>query len=146
MAKVIGIDPDLIKSGVALLDGLTVVELRSLNLPDLLRYVVPLALSGATVKMEDPRVMKPTFARAKVSAAGMRRIAQNVGQVKAAAELIELSLRDAGVRVILCRPLVGYAKLTKRNAELFNKITGWNGKSNEDTRDAAMIAMSGVPK
>jgi len=40
------------------------------------------------------------------------------------------------------KPLRGSVKKAKNDAKLFNKITGWEGKSNQDKRDAALLAMS----
>ena len=50
-----------------------------------------------------------------------------------------------GADVQLVKPLQGPAKRqAKADAEYFNRITGWAGRSNSDTRDAALLALYGV--
>jgi len=66
------------------------------------------------------------------------RIAQNVGMVKAAATIIQDYIEHHGGKVILVPPGIG--KQTKNNAKLFAELTGYTGRTNEDTRDAYWIA------
>jgi len=37
---------------------------------------------------------------------------------------------------------VEVAKMTKREADYFNQITGWQGRTNADMRDAGLIALA----
>lgn len=141
---IIGIDPDLKKSGVALVDDGEVKELRSLSAVDLVLYCRERWIKdNAVVKMEDPNFNKPVFKRAGVSPLAMLKIAQNVGQVKAAATLLAEFIMSNGVPVEMVPPLMGYPKAAKNNSELFKQMTNWNGSSNEDQRDAALIALYG---
>lgn len=64
--------------------------------------------------------------------------AQNVGQNKQCAILIIEWCKRNSVKVVEQRP--SQSSWTKIDAELFNKITGWDGRSNEHTRDAGMLA------
>lgn len=145
----IGIDPDLTKSGVSVVDGRRVAELKSLRIADLVAFVA--SFDGAVVKMEDPNLIEPTFTRklspkltASQRASIMRKISQDVGKVKAAATLIHELLTGAGLKVIKVKPLKGPLKRqAKDSAEYFNKVTGWTGRSNQDQRDAALIALWG---
>lgn len=141
---IIGIDPDLRKSGVALINCGEIKELKSLNFVDLILYCREhWVKDNAVVKMEDPNFNKPVFKRAGVSALAMLKIAQNVGQVKATATLLAEAIMSHGVPVEMVPPLIGYPKAAKNNSDLFKKMTNWNGSSNEDQRDAAMIALYG---
>lgn len=141
---IIGIDPDLKKSGVALVESGEIKELRSLNAVDLVLYCREQWVKHkAMVTMEDPNFNKPVFKRVGVSPLAMLKIAQNVGQVKAAATLLAEFIMSHGVPVEMVPPLMGYAKAAKNNADLFKQMTHWNGSSNQDQRDAALIALYG---
>ena len=87
----IGIDPDLTASGVSVIDGKRVVQLKNLRINELVPFFS--GHDGAVIKMEDPNLIKPTFPRKlnpKLTAAQrtaiMRKISQDVGKVKAAAQ------------------------------------------------------------
>lgn len=149
---IIGIDPDLIASGVAVVtERNAVVELQRVKfsrLVDFMHLQAAKVEGRIIIKMEDPNTIKPTFPRILPTAMNRQavnnRISQNVGQVKAVATLILEVLTDAGFNVVACRPLVGGHKARcKKDADYFNKLTGWEGRSNEDSRDAAMIALFG---
>ncbi len=141
---IIGIDPDLRKSGVAVVDCGEIKELHSLDAVQLVLFCRELWVKeGATVAMEDPNYNKPIFDRPGVSPQARLKIAQNVGQVKAAATLLAEFIMSHGVPVEMVPPLMGYPKAAKKDANLFKQITRWNGSSNEDQRDAAMIALFG---
>jgi hypothetical protein len=163
----IGIDPDLTKSGVALVVNGKIVFLKSIGFGELIAYVVGLNNQQGlvTVLLEDVDNKKPVFPKrlkqankgqspllqfvghapsqsgsaAKVNMS----IAEDLGKVKATARLIKELLEDNGVTVKLVKPLRGPIKAAKKNSAYFNKITGWTGRSNEDTRDAALIALFG---
>lgn len=156
MALTVGIDPDLIASGVAVITERRVIaDLTKVKLSGLVDYMRQQAANAdgqILIKMEDPNLLKPTFPRVlnrkltpSQKAATMRKISQDVGKVKAAATLIMELLKDAGFKVVPCRPLVGGHKARcKKDAAYFNQLTGWAGRSNEDNRDAALIALFGV--
>lgn len=142
---IIGIDPDLRKSGVALVDSGEIKELKSLNAVQLVNYCREQWLKHkAVVAMEDPNVNKPIFNRPGVGPLAKLKIAQNVGQVKATATLLAEFIMSEGVPVEMVPPLMGYPKAAKNNAELFKQMTHWNGSSNQDQRDAALIALYGT--
>lgn len=151
LVRIIGIDPDLTASGVALVEGNKIIMLDKVSLPELLVWVNKnrwIANGEIIIRMEDPNLIKPTFPRAMPKArnkqAVMNNISQKVGQVKAVATIIMQLLEHAGHQVKPVRPLQGAMKhLAKRDAKYFNQITGWDGRSNEDQRDAALIALFG---
>lgn len=148
MNYVVGIDPDASKPGFALTHGQKIIELRSMPQPELIEHIVSLAATHhLIVKIEDVEAAKTTFARRGVSAAGMMKIAQNVGQVKQAARDIVEQLKSKGITPVMVKPLRGKVKMqAKKNGAYFNKLTGWTGRSNTDSRDAALIALWGNPE
>lgn len=147
---IIGIDPDLSASGFAVVSGRSIQKLERVPFSGVLAW---LAAHGGPdqlqVKIEDPNLIAPTFQRVLPKAMNKQavnnRISQNVGQVKAVATLLIETITAAGYQVKPCRPLVGGHKARcKKDAAYFNQLTGWAGRSNEDCRDAALIALFGV--
>lgn len=140
-AMIIGIDPDLVKSGVAVTAGGRILTLDAMSFFDLIGFIDE-HKHQAVFHVENVEYCKAVYQR-NVNQAGMRKIAQNVGQVKAIGRLLAQYLEDAGADYKMIRPLVGPIKKAKKDAEFFNRQTGWVGKSNEDKRDAALLALYG---
>ncbi|MDP5459872.1 hypothetical protein [Alishewanella sp. SMS8] len=145
----IGIDPDLTASGFAVVNGRTIEKLERVPFSGVLAWLDanggPAALN---IKIEDPNLIAPTFPRSLPKAMNKQavnnRISQNVGQVKAVATLLIETMTAAGYQVKPCRPLAGgHKSRCKKDAAYFNQLTGWTGRSNEDCRDAALIALYG---
>jgi hypothetical protein len=61
---------------------------------------------------------------------------QGAGSIKRDAKIWEDFLTDIGVEFDLVAPKNNKTKL---NAEIFQRMTGWQGKTNEHSRDAAML-------
>ena len=142
---VVGIDPDLDKSGVATVAAGSLSTLDSLSFFELIAFIQEHRLVARFV-LEDVEHDKATYYRPGTTQAGMRKIAQNVGQVKAIGRLLAKYLQECGADFILVKPLQGYLKKAKNDAEYFNRLTGWVGRSNQDKRDAALLALYGAPK
>lgn len=136
---VIGIDPDMRKSGVAYIDADgKIIDMESLGVSDIVAMVR--SFGGHIIfAIEDVNKHGAIYQHnRKGSRATQARIAQNVGMVKAAGTMIAELIEDSTGRPPILAPL-GLGAQVKRNAKLFNQLTGWKGKSNEDTRDAACI-------
>nr|WP_067285759.1 hypothetical protein [Marinobacterium profundum] len=148
--RVIGIDPDLDKSGVGITENARLVDLKSLPFFDLIEFIQAEHAAGSAFVLENVEINKPIFVKAVAggSPESKRRqrekIAQNVGQVKAIARLLHHYMIRIGATCTLVKPMTGTAKVVKKDAVMFKRITGWQGRSNEDTRDAAMLALYGV--
>lgn len=143
---VVGIDPDLRKSGVCVLKDGEIIELKSKSIVEVMQMISerPVFYSDCKFAIEDVNSLKPVFNRSTVQGVKLK-IAQNVGQVKAVASIIvELIEAYTGEKVTMIPP--GTGKQVKNNAELFNKLTGFEGKTNEDTRDAWAIATAAYKK
>ncbi|MGL5027195.1 MAG: hypothetical protein ACRC6P_14635 [Shewanella oncorhynchi] len=161
----IGIDPDLTKSGVATVVNGEIVTLKSMGFSELIEFVISKSHLPYAVLLEDVDNKKPVFAsKLKRTAKGQNPLlayvghapsqggsefkinmskAEDLGKVKATARLIKEVLEGKGITVTLVKPLRGPVKQAKDSSVYFNKITGWTGRSNADTRDAALIAMFG---
>ncbi|TVT77643.1 hypothetical protein [Acinetobacter colistiniresistens] len=132
---IIGIDPDLEKSGVAIrwadalsLNNLTFVELKDLieREKSAIKKVVVEAgwLNGKANYHYRPNQTKTEG----------ERIAKNVGENHATGKLIVQLIESMGVPVQQLKPT-----RSKLNAKDFNRITGWEKRSNQEQRDAAML-------
>lgn len=139
MQKIIGIDPDIENCGVCeLIDG-KIDQLYTLTVPQLLDDVMVWHNKGYKIAIEDVERNKTTYSRPKASHGEMKKIAQDVGRVKGAARIICAYIKHhTGENPIMAPPGVG--KQTKKDGELFNKITGYTKRSNEDKRDAWAVA------
>ena len=138
MIKVIGIDPDMRKCGVCVFSerGFT---LKSQDTSVVIDDVVGAVDYEYVYAIEDVNAIKTIYTKnRKGGQAVQSRIAQNVGMVKAAATIIQDYIEFNGGKVILVP--AGIGKQTKNNAKLFAELTGYTGKTNEDTRDAYWIA------
>lgn len=139
MIKVIGIDPDMRKCGTAVLEGGRICDLGSMDTAYLLSSVQWYIDRECVFAIEDVNAINTIYARnRKGNQAVQSRIAQNVGMVKAAGTILVDYIEHHGGKVILVPPGIG--KHTKKNAKLFAQITGYTGRTNEDTRDAYWIA------
>ena len=150
----VGIDPDMIKSGIAVVSDDSekrIIELASKGINDIVSYLASWHQNNdVTIFIEDPNMISPTFPRAINKAVSLAKvhdkISQDVGKVKATATLLIEILEFNGFKVSRVRPIKGQVKkLCKKNAEHFNQIFKYTGKSNEDNRDAAIIAVYGLP-
>lgn len=144
---IVGIDPDTKKHGVAWLKDGVFLDLRSMATAELVTQLCADAADGRlAIKLEDINHHRPVFQRAGMTRNQMLKIAQNVGAAKHAAVLLYSELVNAGlvVNMIIPLPRVKSGKRFK-DGEQFNRFTGWTGKSNADSRDAAMIALNGNP-
>ena len=142
---VVGIDPDLVKSGVAIVEQGALTKLYALTFHEIVTSLASeLKHEGAIVIIEDVEADSTTYHRAKTNARQHARIAQNVGQVKGVKRVLVECLLAQGINVVQVKPLRGPVKnRAKKDAEYFNKVTGWTGRTNEDKRDAAMLALWG---
>lgn len=138
--KIIGIDPDLRKNGVAIMENGEYKELVSLAFPRLLSLISD-SESDETVLfvVEDVNANKPTFSRGRMSIAARDKISQNIGMVKGVGSVIVEMLDFFKCNYVLVKPLKGTLKQCKSKPEVFERLTGWKGRSNADTRDAATL-------
>ena len=137
---VIGIDPGSTKGhGVAVYVNGKLEGLHMMTLFQLYHFLK--SINGSiVVAIEDNEKEKRTFndrlknARTKMGAASM---GQDVGRVKWAQLEVERMLNsEFGIKPIKMKQGKHW-KCSKTGKPQFEKVTGWNGSSNEDTRSAA---------
>lgn len=140
--SILAIDPDVQKSGVARLSNGVITKLEKLTFAELVDVFSELDES-TVVLIENVELINTTFKRSKTNAAAMNKIAQNVGMVKGTYRHLVAMAEHYGVNITPVPPLGirnPTARRAKQDAEFFKKLTGYQGRTNEDTRDAGMIA------
>jgi hypothetical protein len=146
MIKIIGIDPDMRKPGIVICDDgeFDFIPKTKYSSAMIIEDVPVWINKGYSFAVEDVNKNKPVYPRVIKAKTQSQRdaikgtIAQKVGMVKGAATILIDYIEHHGGKVILVPPGIG--KQTKNNAKLFAELTGYTGRTNEDTRDAYWIA------
>ena len=136
MSKIIiGIDPDLEKSGVAVL-GKSHFELKNLKFADVVELFYDQQDMIKKVVIEAGWLNKKSnfHMRAGQSKAKGESIARNVGENHATGKLLVQMAQHLGLPVVEVKPTK-----SKTNSEDFNRLTGWVGRTNQEQRDAGML-------
>lgn len=139
---IVGIDPDLHKPGVCFLnDDGSIALLESMTITDLFHSITFYCHDDlSTYAIEDVNKIGAMYNSHKNKNPRIAaNIAQKVGMVKGAATIISSFIEHMTGEPPIMAP-VGLGKQVKKDAKLFNQLSGWEGKSNEDMRDAWAIA------
>lgn len=142
-STVIGIDPDVSRSGVAVATDGAIESLECLSFTELCNFLSTLH-PGVIVGIEDVENDRATYPR-KANQKAMLKIAQNVGMAKATCRHIRSVAESFDLKVVMVAPLAKtnmLARKAKNDATYFNQLTGWSGRSNEEKRDAGLIAFT----
>lgn len=149
MSVVIGIDPDSNKNGIAIYRNGVLIELLNLNSIQFYKWIVEnekqsLKNNTIIIHMENPKGNNSSaFNHNKSLTQGAKnKISERVGMVKQAQTSIEQVAGELGIQVVLHRVSSQWKK--GRNKVLFEKVTNWKGRSNEDTRSAAWFGYLGI--
>ena len=131
---IIGIDPDLKKSGVAILgDSLELKTMTFAETVELFRSQQD-KIKKVVIEAGWENTKSNFHNRYGQRKSVGERIAKNVGENHATGKLIAEMAKECGLVVVLVKPT-----RTKLKAEDFNRITGWQGRTNQEQRDAAML-------
>lgn len=135
----IGIDPDSVKSGVAHWDGQKIVSLQTLSFFDLMEHLKANKGQIELVVLEAGWLNQSNFHIASAKAGPRKAAAMglDVGRNQQTGILIAEGCEHMGIPCRLSRPAA--KNFWKNSAPLFNQATKWAGKSNPETRDAAML-------
>ena len=129
--KYLGIDPDLVSSGVALSDNGKLTMLCNMAFFTLTDFVKDFE---GTVVIECGYLNAKSNYHAAWSKGQSDRISKNVGEIHAIAKLLVELCKKEGKEDIAVRPTK-----SKVNAAYFKQVTGWEGRTNQEQRDAAML-------
>ncbi len=149
MSKIIiGIDPDSKAHGVAIYYNNKLHKLLSMNLMEIYNYIdlelISLCLNNNTdaeVHIEDVCAVSAAFnARDKKTNISVKlKMAQHIGMCKQSQVELERLFEYFKIKVVKHK----ISKTWKKDKGQFEKITGWTGRSNEDTRSAAYFGWLG---
>lgn len=145
---IIGIDPDSDKHGVAVYQDGELIHLKSMQLlaiKDFINKEMPVIdLDNVEIHIEDVCANNAAFKKRGVKnpKAGT---AVNRGVGKCQQSQIELErLFDYYEIKVVKHKISKQWKDAEHGKGLFEKVTGWKGRSNEDTRSAAYFGYLGV--
>ena len=146
MSKIIiGIDPDSKAHGVAVyVDGKLLI-LRCCTLEEILCLINmnpnPMTEQDIEFHIEDVNGVSAAFgARDRKANIHVKlKIAQHIGMCKQSQIELERFLAHYNIKVVKHK----ISKMWKKDKAQFEKVTGWTGKSNEDTRSAAYFGWLG---
>ena len=137
MSKIIiGIDPDSKAHGVAVYEDGKLVGLSGLELTQFI-YMIPIwkAKGSIEVHIEDVNAVSAAFnARDRKTNINVKlKMAQHIGMCKQSQ--IELERLFFSEHITPVKHKI--SKVWKKDKAQFERVTGWVGRSNEDTRSAA---------
>lgn len=133
----IGIDPDSAKHGVAIYDHKTLIDLKQFTLVEIMEFIQLSKDESYELlfSIEDVKANKFIYSRnVKSNSSVQSKIAISVGACQQSQEELMRLLDHLHVKYVKHKPQRGnWAK----NRQQFEKVTGWKGRSNKDTRSAA---------
>jgi len=133
--RVLGFDPG-VNMGVAIYEDGKLAELLTIDAIALTDIFASYAGDPLFIAFEDSRLQSHIWIPSQSKGVAAN-IARKVGMVDAWCYMIERYCEGWNVAYMRISPK---AKGEKLNAEDFNRVTGWAGKSNQHERDAAMVA------
>lgn len=147
---IIGIDPDSDKHGVAVYQDGELIRLTSMQLLGVKKFIDSLAkmnkIDSLEVHIEDVCANNAAFKKRGIKnpKAGT---AVNRGVGKCQQSQIELERLFTYYDITVIKHKISKKwKDAEHGKEVFEKVTGWKGRSNEDTRSAAYFGYLGVAK
>lgn len=146
MRTVIGIDPDAEKFGYARYCDGELMMLDNLALPDLVGKLIDARELSESVVVSIENVISNKFVYSRninANKSVQSNIAMRIGRCQQAQVELQRWLDYYGIPYVLHKPQKGNWA-DKR--ELFERITGWKGKSNADNRAAAYFGYLALGK
>ncbi len=138
MKIVIGVDPDSDKHGVAIYVDANLCDLAGLSRVDLIKRAISYRDKGCDVlfSIEDVMANQSTWrARGAVSKAVAAKMGHGIGRLYQALHELIRDLEANGFEFNLHKVSSNWKDAAGK--KLFEQATGWNSRSNEDTRSAA---------
>ncbi|MFA2923390.1 hypothetical protein [Acinetobacter pittii] len=130
---IIGIDPDLEKSGVAIRSA-TQLVLKNLAFHEVITLFDTNRDLINKVVIEAGWLNTKSNFRNIQSRQVAERTAKNVGENHATGKLLVQMAESKCIPVLLIKPT-----RTKLDSANFNRVTGWQGRTNQEQRDACML-------
>ena len=145
---IIGIDPDSKAHGVATYVDGRICTLRSLSLFDIfvmIMEVKQLDSNEIEIHIEDVCANNAVFMKPKKSYSGkdlaeVKARSRTLGMCQQSQTELERLFEHCKIKVVKHK----ISKMWKKDKSQFEKVTGWKGRSNEDTRSAAYFGWLGT--
>lgn len=151
---IIGIDPDIERCGFAAVGRGDLFQITGMSVTQIIDYVDTMISSGSVTKEEvlvrvesghknksvwsgNIQGVKP-ISKAKVASIGV-----DVGKNFGAGIILINHFKERGIDV---EEVVPRAKNRKVDAEMLKKMCGWQGRTNQDQRDAAILVIPYIAK
>jgi len=129
MSLLIGVDPG-VKTGFAVWDGKKITETNTISITQAMRRILELDNNyNITLIIEDARLRKWFGNNAKAKQ-------QGAGSIKRDCKIWEDFCNENKIKHELIHPIKGSTKI---NAETFKRITKFEGRTSEHSRDAALL-------
>ena len=133
--RVIGLDPGA-NTGVAIYNDGKLDSLETIEPHRIEWHLSQFQFEPLFIAFEDSRLQSHVWVPSQSKGVAAN-IARKIGMVDAWCYMIERLCENYDIAYMRISPK---AKGEKLNAEDFKRITGWNEKSNQHERDAAMVA------
>jgi hypothetical protein len=144
MSKIIiGIDPDSKAHGVSVYNNCRLVDLRCRSLIDMADLISSFDFdTDIEVHIEDVNGVSAAFmARDRKTNINVKlKMAQHIGMCKQSQIELERIFEYHDIKIVKHK----ISKMWKKDKAQFEKVTGWTGRSNEDTRSAAYFGWLGT--
>lgn len=144
MSKVIGIDPDCVKSGLAVYEDGKLTGLLNLTISEYSAILPEIKSDGAVIAIEDANLIGGMYRHnPKDSRALAAKKAQHVGAIKRQCSVMIELAESQGITVKAYKPeqgnWAGVSKTVKtaQGKKMMLAATGWSKQSNPETRSAA---------
>jgi hypothetical protein len=144
MSKIIiGIDPDSKAHGVAVyIDG-KIDKLECSTLVGIVGFIEFYANHIIEFHIEDVNAMNAVFRQRQGSNQNINmKMSNSVGKCQQAQIELERFITRYGCKIVKHK----ISKMWKKDKAQFEKVTGWTGRSNEDTRSAAYFGYLGLKR
>jgi len=148
---IIGVDPDSYRSGIACYKNGTLLNLQNMGLIEIWKYLEQRKADSfgsleysLELHIEDVNhISSNAFAvRSKDPLPVKLKKAEHVGRCKQTQ--IEIERIAESLEIIVVKHTVSSKWKDKNGKREFENVTGWTGRSNEDTRSAAYFGKLGV--
>ena len=140
---IIGIDPDSRAHGVAVYYDGKLKDLFSLNIVEFISFIDSFSLTSKEIEIHVENVcgMSAVFRQRQGGSGGVNmKMANSVGRCQQAQIELERVIKCRGIKIVNHK----ISKMWKKDRAQFEKVTGWKGRSNEDTRSAAYFGYLGA--
>lgn len=130
----VAIDPDLEKSGIAVLHDTKQIEYTTLSFVDTMAFIRMNAPIIKCVYLEAGWLNQKSNWHGAKNMSVASRIGKNVGENHATGKLLKQCIEAEGVKVVEVKPTS-----KKLNAEEFERLTKIKTRTNQEKRDAVML-------